>query len=284
MNRIEESTSLTPKPAEPRLADLFSETVSVASKGNAARFYAEMMIDLFLSARLKNEIGTDRLETIPLGDQIKGISSHTPSKIVDALWHIKDFGDKASHYSLGRALTEAEADAAVEDAVGLIVLILTNELIETPLDACSGRATLFSTILPKARERVLANLLSECHPSNGHYYRFLLHKYGLALTKSGRLGAARRHLSRLLKKGCIDQAFHDELVEALWLLDKSIKYPGQPIAQRMEDVARNFETVRLGLNDDEAKANERLIGILGTLVNDIIPSGFNHRVTQLLLF
>jgi hypothetical protein len=104
------------------------------------------------------------------------------------------------------------------------------------------------------------------------------------LTKSGRLGAARRHLDRLLKKGCIDQAFHDEEVEALRLLAKSIEYPGQPIAQRMEDVARNFETVRRSLNDDEAKENEQLISILGTLVNDIIPSGFNHRVTQLLLF
>lgn len=284
MNRIEESTSLTPKLAEPRLADLFSETVSAASKGNAARFYAEMMIDLFLSARLKSEIGTDQFETIPLGGQIQEISSYTHSKIIDTLWRIKDFGDKASHYSPGRALTDAEADAAVEDAVGLIVLILANELIEKPLDACNGRATLFSTILPKARGQVLANLLNECPPSDDQYYRFLLHKHGLALAKSGRLNAARRNLDHLLKKGRIDQAFHDEELEALWLLDKSIKYPGQPIAQRMEDVARNFEAVRQSMTDDEAKENERLIGILGTLVNDVIPSGFNHRVTQLLLF
>ena len=133
MNYIEKSSRLTPKPAEPRLSDLFSETASAASKGNAARFYAEMIVDLFLSDQLKIELGTVRLDTLPLGDQIKRISSYTPTKIVEALRRIKNFGDMASHYSPGSTLTATHADAVVEDAVGLIVLILTYELIETPL-------------------------------------------------------------------------------------------------------------------------------------------------------
>jgi hypothetical protein len=278
MNRIEESPSLTPKPAETRLSDLFVDTVSAASKGNAARFYAEMMIDLFLSARLKSELGSDELSKITLGNQIRLISSYTPPKIIEALRRIKDFGDKASHYSPGRKLSQAQADAAVKDAVELIVHILTNELTETPLDAFEGRATIFSTILPQAREQVLSNLL-EVPPSNQQYYRFLIHKRGLALLKCGRHDKAREHLDDLLKKGAIDQAFHDDEVESLRLLAKSIQHPGQPIAQQMEDVARNFEAVRRSLNDTDAKANERLIGILATLVNGIIPSGFKHRLT-----
>lgn len=284
MNCIEKSSRLTPKPAEPRLSDLFSETASAESKGNAARFYAEMIVDLFLSNKLKIEIGVDRFYKLSLDEQINKISSYIPIKIIDALRRIKDFGDKASHYSPNRILTGTRADAAVEDAVGLIVLILTYELIETPLDAYEGRATLFSTILPKAREQVLANLLRECDQTDQAYYMFLLNKHGLALTKSGRYKTARRNLDNLLKKRRIDHAFYYEEGERLSLVAQSIVYPGQPIAQRMEDVARNFNAIRKTFNDAEMKENEQLINILETLVNDVIPSGFNHRVTQLLLF
>lgn len=284
MNQVEKSSQLTPKPAEPRLSDLFSESTSAASKGNAARFYAEMMIDLFLSDQLKIELGSVKLDTLSLGEQIKKISSYTPTKIIETLQRIKDFGDMASHYSPGRTLTAKQADAAVEDAVGLIVLILTYELIETPLNAYEGRATLFSTILPKARAQVLANLLEKCAPSDQAYYLFLLNKHGLALTKSGRFNTARRNLDNLLKKGHINNSFHRGEVEMLSLLAKSIVYPGQPIPKRMEDVARNFNAVRQTFTDADVLANKQLIDILGTLVNDIIPSAFNHRVTQLMLF
>lgn len=143
MIRIEQSSRLTPKSAEPRLSDLFSETISTTSKGNAARFYAEMMIDLFLSERLKSELNTGSLEKLTLGDQIRAISSYTDSAIIDALWRIKEFGDKASHYSHHYILTIADADSSVEDAVGLIVQILTDELLQNPLNSYPGRATLF---------------------------------------------------------------------------------------------------------------------------------------------
>lgn len=284
MKRIEESPRLTPKPAEPRLSDLFSETVSDASKGNAARFYAEMMIDLFLSDRLKEELQVSSLEKIALGDQIQKISAYTDSAIIDALWRIKDFGDKASHYSKNQVLTKAEANKAVEDAVSIIVQILTDELVKVPLTAYSARATLFSTILPKARAEVLLNLLKTCPEPGDAYYLFLVDKYGLALVKSDRYTAARRYLDSLLKKKIIDQQFHAQQIETISLIAQSIRYPGQPIPKLMEDVARNFNAVLGSCNDAEKKKNERLIGILRTLVNDIIPSSFNHRKAQQLLF
>jgi len=284
MIRIEESSRLIPKPAEPRLSDLFSETVSDASKGNAARFYAEMMIDLFLSERLKKELDASSLEKLTLGEHIQKISPYTDSVIISTLWRIKDFGDKASHYSPGSVLTTTDADKAVEDAVGLIVQILTDELIKNPLNSYPGRATLFSTILPRARAQVLSHLLKKCPESEYDYYRFLVNKYGLALTKSERYPAARRNLDSLLKKKLIDIKYYQQEVETIFLLDKSIKYPGQPIAQRMEDVARNFNAVLASFNTEDRNENLRLIEILRTLVNDIIPSGFNHRKTQKLLF
>ena len=106
----------------------------------------------------------------------------------------------------------------------------------------------------------------------------------MALTKSERYTTARRNLDNLLKKKLIDREFYEQEIETIFMLNKSIKYPGQPIAQRMEDVARNFNAVLAGFNADDRRNNERLIVILRTLVNEIIASGFNHRKAQKILF
>lgn len=272
MERVEESPNLTPKNAEPWLLDLFSDTISAASKGNAARRYAEMMIDLFLSDRLKQEIGEEEFRRLSLGDHIQQIRPYTPPKIIEELWRIKEFGDKASHYSPNRNVTHEEANTAVKASLGLIDLILTQELIERPLNVPPCRATIFSVIFAGVRERVLANLLKECSPVAGDYYLFLVNKYSLALVKNSKFNKARRNLDELLKKGSIDEAFHEDQLESIKLVAGSIRYPGQPIPKRMDDVARNYAQVRRSLGEADLKANRRLLGILDTLVNNVVPS------------
>jgi len=283
MERVEESPSLTPKNAEPWLSDLFSDTISAASKGNAARRYAEMMIDLFLSDRLKEDIGEAEFRRLFLGDHIQRITPYMPAKIIEALWHIKDFGDKASHYSPDRNVTREEASKAVQAALGLIDLILTQELTERPLDASACRATIFSVIFPGVRERVLANLLKECDPTAGDYYLFLVSKYSLALLKSGKFNKARRNLDELLKKDSINKDFHEAQLESMKLVAESIRYPGQPIPKRMEDVARNYAHVRGSLGEVDLKTNQRLLRILETLVNNVVPSGNAAAVAEQVL-
>ncbi|AOY67911.1 hypothetical protein XEUV206_22240 [Xanthomonas euvesicatoria] len=273
MERIEDSPNLTPKNAEPWLSDLFSDTISAASKGNAARRYAEMMIDLFLSDRLKEEIGEAEFRRLFLGDHIKQITPYTPPKIIEDLWHIKNFGDKASHYSPVRNVTHEEASGVVKAALGLIDLILTQELIERPLNVPPCRATIFSVIFPGVRERVLENLLKECSPDAGDYYLLLVNKYSLALVKNLKFNKARRNLDDLLKKGSIDEEFHVDQVESIKLIAGSIRYPGQPIPKRMADVARNYAQVRGELDEADLEANQRLLKIMDTLVNNVVPSG-----------
>lgn len=283
MKRVEESPYLTPKNAEPWLSDLFLDTISAASKGNAARRYAEMMIDLFLSDRLKAEIGEAEFRRLSLGDHIQKITSYTPPEIIEALWHIKNFGDQASHYSPGRNVTHEEASTAVQFALGLIDLILTQELIERPLNVPPCRATLFSVLFPGVRVRVLANLLKECDPTDGDYYLLLVNKYCLALVKNNKFSKARRSLDELLKKGRIDNHFHEDLIETIKLIAASIRYPGQPIAKRMADVSRNYAQVRRMLNEAEVKANSRLLKIMETLVNNVVPSGNSEAVAEQVL-
>jgi len=283
MKRVEESPKLTPKNAEPWLSDLFLDTISAASKGNAARRYAEMMIDLFLSDRLKAEIGEAEFRRLFLGDHIQRITPYTPAEIIEALWHIKNFGDKASHYSPDRNVTHEEANTAVQVALGLIDLILTQELIERPLDVPPCRATIFSVIFPGVRERVLANLLKECGPTVGDYYLFLLHKYSLALVKNNKFNKARRNLDELLKKGRIDNDFYEHQIESIKLIAGSIRYPGQPIPVRMEDVSRNYAHVRGALSEADVKANQRLLKIMETLVNNVVPSGKSAAVARRVL-
>jgi len=283
MERVEESPNLTPKNAEPWLSDLFSDTISAASKGNAARRYAEMMIDLFLSDRLKEKIGGAEFRRLSLGDHIQQITPYTPPKIIEELWHIKRFGDKASHYSPDRNVTHEEASKAVKAALGLIDLILTQELIERPLNAPPCRATIFSVIFPGVRERVLANLLKECSPNAGDYYLFLVNKFSLALVKNSKFTKARRNLDELVKKGSINEKFHEDQLESIKLVAESIRYPGQPIPKRMEDVARNYAQVRGSLDEADLEANRRLLGIMETLVNNVVPSGHAAAVAERVL-
>jgi len=283
MERIEESSNLTPKNAEPWLSDLFSDTISAASKGNAARRYAEMMIDLFLSDRLKEEIGEAEFRRLFLGDHIQQITPYTSPKIIEDLWQIKDFGDKASHYSPGRNVTHEEASRVVEATLGLIDLILTQELIERPLNVSPCRATIFSVIFPGVRERVLANLLKVCSPNAGDYYLFLVSKYSLALVKNSKFTKARRNLDELLKKGSIDEEFHKDQLESIKLIAESIRYPGQPIPKRMEDVARNYAKVRGSLGKADLEANRRLLRIMETLVNNVVPSGNATAISERVL-
>lgn len=65
---------------------------------------------------------------------------------------------------------------------------------------------------------------------------------------------------------------HEDQLESIKLVAGSIRYPGQPIPKRMDDVARNYAQVRRSLGEADLKANRRLLGILDTLVNNVVPS------------
>lgn len=277
MNNIEKLNKAIPKIAEPRIPDLFSDTASAHAKGNAARWYAEMFIDLFLSQKARESTGDEAFRKLNLGDKIESIRSETGNRIIDALYQIKDFGDTASHYSPDTILTQAEAEKTVDVAIELITNVLVDEFKLTKMDSNYARARIFSVLFPGIREKVLSALIDKKAPLD-NYNLELLHKYCLACTKNGKFNKARRILDDLLKKEAIPEAFHKFEIESMKSISSRIRKDELPIPKLMEDIARNFNEVLSSTTERDKTANERLIFILSTLIKDVFPSEMSGYV------
>ncbi|MDF0732903.1 hypothetical protein P0Y43_19615 [Pseudomonas entomophila] len=276
MEMVETQTNPVPKAAEQRIADLFSETATPHARGNAARWYAEMFIELFLSDSAKVALGSEQFKKLGLERKIDAIQNDTSPETIATLQLIKSLGDRASHYS-EVPFTEREAKRAVEAAGDLIVQVLLHELKTTPLNANEPRAKILSVLFPSIRIRVLRELL-ETHERLNPYQALLLHKYNLACVKNGQDKKARRELDTLFKKRLIDRDFYDYQVRSIRVIADQRNLGTLPIAQRMEDVARNFKSVLEGLTPAECEANAKLIAILETLIKDVLPSDLSEQV------
>lgn len=277
MKKVAKESKPIPKVAEHRLSDMFTETSSPSAKGNAARWYAEMIIDSFLSDVLKFEIGESQFRKLSLGEVIEKIGNTFGKDIRSSLLQIKDFGDKASHYQSSMNLTDGEAAKAVILAVNLFVQLAAHELKENKLDRNPARARILSTMLPSVREAILESLLDLSAPLD-EYNQGLLHKYCLACTKNGKFSKARRRLDNLLKKRLITDELHQFEVESIKRISNAIRADQIPVPMNMGDCARNFQNVLATTSDGDRIENARLIKIFDKLLENISPSQMNHYI------
>lgn len=261
------STVLAPLIGENKVKEMLSEETPIETKGWAARWYAEMLVELFLSDEAKQR--NDRFQTLSLGDKIKEITNDTSKEIVDYLYTIENIGNQATHFNLNRKLNETEIKKAIEMATGLFDLILIDQLKNGGLAKTYSTARLFSTLLPSIRVNVLQSLVNT-DSFNSEYDCEVLHKYLLALVKNNQRDKARRFLNRMLKNKLINQPhykFEEKSINAI-----SDDLTNLPIAKRIEDCKRNFNNVLATLSDEEKHLNKKLIKTISTMLDKVTPS------------
>ncbi|MFT5594290.1 MAG: hypothetical protein ACI8SR_002679 [Oceanicoccus sp.] len=263
------STILSPKVGENRLSEMTSPDTTPETKCWAARWYAEMMVELFLSDTAKQK--KKDFESLSLGNKIKEISEEYSEKLISSLYLIEDLGNQASHFKKGRAITEAESIKAVENAIGLFDLILVDLFKNQGLAKTLNTAKIFSTFLPSIRVNVLAKLLDfSKFDNNSEYDIGVLHKYLLALTKNGQREKARRLIKKLLKKETIDQDMFTYWENSINVISNNSK--NLPIPKSIEDCKRNFDDVLIILSNEDLSENSRLIEIFNILLESVTPS------------
>ena len=278
------SEHLVPKVGEHRLYDLFSEKTSLETKASTARWYAEMMIDLFFSEKGKEELGEDKFNSLPLGDKIKIIKPYVSIELINSLNHIKQFGDIASHYKPGRTIKEEEVNNIVEKSLLLFDFALIDLLKDGGLRATEVTGTLFSTFLPSVRVRVLRKIIN----LNDINYRsdddmYHLDKSVLALTKNGEISKALRILEKLRKNNQIDENCVSFWKEKLSLIQEKIDEDILPIPKNISDCKRNFDDVISLMSSEEKKANEKLINVFNIMLDQIEPSEMGDKKPNLLI-
>lgn len=268
-----------PTDATHRLADMLSEVNSNEAKVSAARWYAEMIIDRFLSDAAKTRLSPENFAKLSLGEAITEIKSDFDGEIIETLHHIKNFGDRASHYKKGERISSEEAKTVVTKSLQLFDLILVDHLRRVPFTNSPNKATIFSTLLPPVRENVLANLI-DFNLLTEDYQRFLLHKYVLACVKNNRARKIKRRLSDLLKKEKITSDLYFFEVSTIQAIERGMASRELPIPNNLADCSRNFAAVLKVISPDELLQNERLIEIIKRLLEEVQPSEIGDYVGQ----
>ncbi|MFB7159717.1 hypothetical protein [Lysinibacillus sp. NPDC056232] len=273
----ENITQPVPKLGHSCYLDMISTSSSPEAKANAARRYAEMMIDLFLSEKAKERLGEDKFKKLGLGDQIKEIRNDFNKEVVDALFNIKNIGDRGSHYSPDKQLSEEEVNKISKTALGLFTLILIDYFKKNRFDKTIMTPTIFSTLFPEVRANVLSRLLN-----NGilteDYDKGILHKYILALVKSRKTDKAKKLLENKYKKGLIEIDFYKQEEDSILQIEEGMKKEELPVPKKINDCKRNFDAVINSLDQDERIKNKELIKIISTLLHEISPSEFGSSI------
>jgi hypothetical protein len=269
----------TPKKAHHRLADMLSPTTSLEAKGNAARWYAEMIIWDFLSDAAKERIGVEPFRKLGLEKQIKEIKLDFSKKIINELLLIKDFGDDCSHYNQDIKLSEEKVKKIVGRAISLFEQILIDHFKKEPLDKTYNRATIFSTIFPSVREKVLFSLVS-FNAINSEYEITLLHKYVLACVKNGNSKRVKSRLKDMKNKNVIATRMYDYWIASIHEIEQGINNNELPIAKVIGDCKRNFLDVLHQLDQHELDENKRLINIIEKLLEQVEPTEMGSYVAM----
>jgi hypothetical protein len=264
------SSNSVPKIGNSCYLDMVSSSISSEAKANAARRYAEMMIDLFLSEEAKERVGEKEFRKLGLGGQIREIRNDYDKKIIDALLRIKDIGDSGSHYSYDKSVDKKKAEEITHTALGLFDLILI-DYFKKYGDKSYNAFTIFSTLFPKVRVKVLSELLVK-GPIEEDYERKILHKYILATVKNRQENKARRVLDDKFKKGHIDKEFYEFECKTINEINTGMKKNELPIALTIQDCKRNFNKVISSLNEYERFQDQKIITIISTLLHEIDPS------------
>jgi hypothetical protein len=275
---------LVPKVGEHRLYDLLSENTSLETKASTARWYAEMMIDLFFSAKRKKELGESKFNNLSLGDKIKIIKPEYSSDLIDALNLIKQFGDIASHYKPERSIDEKNVKKIIEKALSLFDFVLIDLMKDRGIRKTEVTATLFSTFLPSIRIRVLRSItdLSSIKGDSDNDM-FLLDKLVLALTKNGESKKAFRILEKLKKEEKIGEYHFDFCAEKIDIIQCKIDDGILPIPENISDCKRNFEDVLGQMSDVEKSGNKELIDVFNTMLDQVEPSQMGDKMPSLMV-
>lgn len=266
------STILTPKYGESRIKEMTSIDTSPDTKCWAARWYAEMVIDLFLSKAASERV--ENFEKLSLGNKIKEISTEYSNRLIDALYFIESHGNEASHFSRD-IITSETADKVVDKAITLFDLILVDLFKDNGLAKTPNTARLFSTFTPSIRANVLNQLLdfnsldNSCEHDMG-----ILHKYFLALTKNNQRDKARRLLYKLKKQNKITQDQFQYWEESINKISSNIN--NLPIPKNISDCKRNFDNVLSSMDIQERELNSQLIEIFNTLLDSVTPSEMDN--------
>lgn len=275
---------LVPKVGHHRLYDLVSEKTSLETKASTARWYAEMMIDLFFSANAKEKVGEDKFNKLSLGEKIKILREWCSDELIDALNLIKQFGDIASHYNPSKTIKESEVNKIIVKALSLFDYALIDLMKDGGIRKTEVTAVLFSTFLPSIRVRVLSSILDLSDiKGNSDNDMFLLDKLLLALTKNGEGKKAQKLLSKLRKEEKIGDYHLRFWLEKLEVIQGKIDEGILPIPENISDCKRNFDDVLSQLTSFEKAENQALIDVFDTMLSQVEPSDMGDKVPNLMV-
>ncbi|WP_318417660.1 hypothetical protein [Photobacterium leiognathi] len=272
------STVLAPKIGENKLEEMLSLDTPIETKGWAARWYAEMLVELFLSEDAKLRVSN--FEDLSLGDKIKEISSDTSKEVLDALYTIENIGNQATHFKLDRELNDSEVQVAVEKAISLFDLILIDLFKDGGLAKTPNTAKLLSTLLPSIRVNVLQALVN-LKSIETEYEAGVFHKYLLALVKNGQREKARRLLKKLKKSNVLNAYQYDWWEDSVNTIYRDLD--NLPIAKNIEDCKRNFNNVLSSMSEDDKEENHKFIKIVSTMLDKVDASEMGDLVGDKIL-
>lgn len=275
---------LIPKVGEHRLYDLTSNQTSLETKASTARWYAEMMIDLFFSYEAKSNLGEDAFNKLSLGDKISVLRKPGAEKLTQSLDLIKDFGDKASHYQPGRVIKESDVERVVTLSLELFDLALIDLMKNGGIRKTEITAKLFSTFLPSIRIRVLKSIINMrfIRPDSDEDM-FILDKILLAYTKNGEIKKARRLLEKLQKQGALPQSHVEFWKEKIQIIQEKLEAGILPVSENISDCRRNFENVLSQMNESEKEQNSDLIKVFEVMLAQVEPSDLGDKIPDLVI-
>lgn len=275
---------LVPSAGQHRLYDLTSENTSAETKASTARWYAEMMIDLFFSGKGKSRVGTEKFNRLSLGEKIKILKEDYSNELIDALNLIKQFGDMASHYHPGRELDSKSVESIIKKSLSLFDFALIDLMKDNGIRKTEVTATLFSTFLPSIRVRVLKEIIDFASlRGDSDNDMFLLDKLVLALTKNGEAKKAIRLLEKLKKQEKIGDYHVSFWREKIEIIQGKIDEGVLPIPENISDCKRNFDDVFSQLSDEEKAENQNLIEVFNTMLDQVEPSQMGDKQPSLMV-
>lgn len=251
-----------------------TSTASKFAKANAARRFAEMIVDEFLSKDLKSKVGNQVYDKMEFYKKLEAIKNSITREMFNALISVKSIGDRGSHHGDGKNLNEQEVNKAIDIASNdLIPLIFHNYFSKVGFFSIDYGPKIFSTLNPSLREQVLFMLIdfrSKKQIAVNNIEKNLLHKYVIACHKNGNREKIRKKLRDLYSKSRIDKTLFDAFSKTIENFD--LAKDTLPIPTLMEDSKRNFLSVLDSMDEDDCKKNKELIEIISSLLDGIHAS------------
>lgn len=258
-----------PEEAKHRITELNSDNISYETKGNIARWYAEMIVkkflsDYFLDEKYKNE---------SLGYLINNLKDKVDCKIIESLFIIKQFGDDAAHYNPDKQTKPLDYEKAITESLNLYKLVIIDLLKKTPLNSYPDRYSLISVLLPQMRVEIYDELIATDNAAGKDIDLEKLQKWGLACLKSGNVNKAKRKYKKLLKNESISKDFYDERIAGLRRLEIKMTKGELPIPNDRSDFSRNLHDLLTNhLTEGSIRVNVDLVAVLRSMADSIEPS------------